>query len=130
MESVPPKQYGGTERVVSWLTEELVRLGHDVTLFASGDSVTSAELVSCWPNGLRFDREALCTIPHHLVMLDRVHRRTNEFDVIHFHIDYLHFPLFRDRAAQYRDDDARAIGPAFSGPGVLALRGNAAGLDL
>ena len=53
MESVPPKQYGGTERVVSWLTEELVRLGHDVTLFASGDSVTSAELVSCWPNGLR-----------------------------------------------------------------------------
>jgi glycosyltransferase involved in cell wall biosynthesis len=99
MESVPPKQYGGTERVVSWLTEELVRLGHDVALFASGDSVTSAQLVSCWPNGLRFDREASCTIPHHLAMLDRVHRRANEFDVIHFHIDYLHFPLFRDRAA-------------------------------
>jgi glycosyltransferase involved in cell wall biosynthesis len=99
MESVPPKQYGGTERVVSWLTEELVRLGHEVTLFASGDSVTSAELVPCWPHGLRFDREASCTIPHHLTMLDRVRRRANEFDVIHFHIDYLHFPLFRDRAA-------------------------------
>jgi glycosyltransferase involved in cell wall biosynthesis len=98
IESVPPKQYGGTERVVSWLTEELVRLGHEVTLFASGDSVTSAELVPCWPNGLRFDREASCTIPHHLVMLDRVYRRANEFDVIHFHIDYLHFPLFRERA--------------------------------
>ena len=98
MESVPPKQYGGTERVVSWLTEELVRLGHDVTLFASGDSVTSAELVPCWPQGLRFDPEAVCAIPHHLVMLDKVSRRSSEFDIIHFHIDYLHFPLFRRRA--------------------------------
>ena len=98
MESVPPRQYGGTERVVSWLTEELVRLGHDVTLFASGDSVTSAELVACWPRALRFEPAAACTIPYHLVMLDRVHRRASEFDIIHFHIDYLHFPLFRSSA--------------------------------
>lgn len=98
-ESVPPRQYGGTERVVSWLTEELVRLGHDVALFASGDSVTSAELVSCWPQGLRRDPEATCGIPHHLVMLDKVRRRAGDFDVMHFHIDYLHFPLFRGCAA-------------------------------
>jgi glycosyltransferase involved in cell wall biosynthesis len=98
IESVPPKQYGGTERVVSWLTEELVRQGHEVTLFATGDSVTSAELVACFEQALRFDPEATCAIPHHLVMLNRVFQRAWEFHIIHFHIDYLHFPLFRRRA--------------------------------
>src|SRR3712207_6036151 len=93
-EAVPPKLYGGTERIVSWLTEELVAQGHDVTLFASGDSKTSAELVACAPQGLR-----LCGIrdhiASHLVMLDQVRRRAAEFDIIHFHIDLLQFPLFQ-----------------------------------
>jgi glycosyltransferase involved in cell wall biosynthesis len=95
IESVPPKSYGGTERVVSWLTEELVRCGHHVTLFASGDSCTSAELVACSERALRFDPDAIVSEPYHLVMLDRLWRRIDEFDVVHFHIDYLQFPLFR-----------------------------------
>ena len=94
-ESVPPKLYGGTERVVSWLTEELVKQGHQVTLFASGDSRTSATLVPSVPQGLR-----LAGIRDHtastLVMLDQVHRRADDFDIIHFHIDLLQFPLFQD----------------------------------
>ncbi len=100
IESVPPRSYGGTERVVSWLTEELVRMGHDVTLFASGESQTAAELVACSPQPLRFDPDATVPDIYHLIMLDRLYRRVDEFDVIHFHIDYLHFPLFRDRAAK------------------------------
>jgi glycosyltransferase involved in cell wall biosynthesis len=91
-ESVPPKLYGGTERVVSFLTEELVRAGHDVTLFASGDSVTSAELAPCVPRALRLDRGAVDHLAHHVRMVGEVCRRAHEFDVIHFHIDYLHFP--------------------------------------
>lgn len=93
-ESVPPRLYGGTERVVSWLTEELVAQGHDVTLFASGDSATSAKLVRSVPEGLR-----LAGIRDHtaslLVMLDQVRRRATDFDIIHFHVDLLQFPLFR-----------------------------------
>jgi glycosyltransferase involved in cell wall biosynthesis len=100
IESVPPKSYGGSERVVSWLTEELVRQGHDVTLFASGDSCTAGELVACCERGLRFDPYAIVPEPYHLVMIDRVFQRMQEFDVVHFHIDYLHFPLFRKLAAQ------------------------------
>lgn len=96
MESVPPKAYGGTERVVSWITEELVRQGHDVTLFAAGDSVTSANLVPCCPRALRLE-QALDPIAHHVVMLKEIRRRAAEFDIIHFHIDYLHFPLFCDK---------------------------------
>jgi glycosyltransferase involved in cell wall biosynthesis len=96
-EAVPPKLYGGTERVVSWLTEELVAQGHEVTLFASGDSETAAELVPCSPQGLRLAgfRDYA---PSHLVMLDRVRRRADEFEVIHFHIDMLQYPLFWDLA--------------------------------
>ena len=75
-----------------------MRQGHEVTLFATGDSVTSAELVACFEQALRFDPEATCAIPHHLVMLNRVFQRAWEFHIIHFHIDYLHFPLFRCRA--------------------------------
>ena len=100
IESVPPKSYGGSERVVSWLTEELVRQGHEVTLFASGDSRTAAELVACCDKGLRFDPDALAAEPYHTVMIDRVWQRAHEFDALHFHIDYLHFPLFRSLAAK------------------------------
>ena len=94
-ESVPPKYYGGTERIVSYLTEELVAQGHDVTLFASGDSETRARLVAACPRSLRLDRSCVDQLAHHIVMLEHVMRRANEFDVIHFHIDYLHFPLSR-----------------------------------
>jgi glycosyltransferase involved in cell wall biosynthesis len=96
-ESVPPKLYGGTERVVSWLTEELVAQGHTVTLFASGDSQTSAELVPCVPQGLRLSGIRDHTASH-LVMLDRLRRRAGEFDIIHFHVDLLPIALFRDLA--------------------------------
>jgi glycosyltransferase involved in cell wall biosynthesis len=94
-ESVPPRLYGGTERVVSYLTEELVNQGHEVTLFASGDSVTSAELVGCVPRALRLDPGVRDSIPHIMLMLDRVRERASEFDMLHFHMDYIHFPMFR-----------------------------------
>jgi glycosyltransferase involved in cell wall biosynthesis len=97
-ESVPPRLYGGTERVVHWLTEELVRLGHEVVLFASGDSCTSAELVACCRQALRFDPNVRDAVPHLMLMVDRVRRRADEFDVLHFHIDACHFPLVRDIA--------------------------------
>jgi glycosyltransferase involved in cell wall biosynthesis len=92
-ESVPPKGYGGTERVVSWLTEELVRLGHDVTLFASADSMTAARLVPCCAESLRLDIDSIDQLAHHVVLLEKVLREKDEFDLIHFHIDYLHFPV-------------------------------------
>ena len=100
MESVPPRFYGGTERIVSYLTEELVRLGHDVTLFASGDSVTSARLVSCATTALRLDQNVRDPIPYYMLMLDRVRECADEFDVLHFHIDQFHFPLFRPLAGR------------------------------
>jgi glycosyltransferase involved in cell wall biosynthesis len=92
-ESVPPLLYGGTERVVSWLTEELVRLGHDVTLFASGDSVTNAQLVPVCPRALRLDAQCKDPVAHHVLMVERVFREAASFDLIHFHADYLHFSL-------------------------------------
>jgi glycosyltransferase involved in cell wall biosynthesis len=97
-ESVPPRLYGGTERVVSYLTEELVRLGHDVTLFASGDSQTSARLVACAPRALRLDPRVRDPLPHHLLMIERVRSRAHEFDVLHFHVEHVHLPLFRPMA--------------------------------
>jgi glycosyltransferase involved in cell wall biosynthesis len=97
-ESVPPRLYGGTERVVSYLTEELVRQGHEVTLFASADSVTTAELVPCSAAALRLDPTVRDSIPHYMLMLDQVRERAEDFDVLHFHIDYLHVPLFRPEA--------------------------------
>jgi glycosyltransferase involved in cell wall biosynthesis len=100
IEGVPPRLYGGTERIVSYLTEELVRQGHDVTLFASGDSLSSAELVPCTERALRLDARVRDPLPHYMVMLDEVRRRADEFDVLHFHIDYLHFPLFRALAGR------------------------------
>lgn len=100
IESVPPRLYGGTERIVSYLTEELVRLGHDVTLFASGDSVTSAKLVACAPVALRLDPKIHDSIPYYMLMLDRVRQQANRFDILHFHIDFFPFPLFRTMAAK------------------------------
>ena len=100
IESVPPRFYGGTERIVSYLAEELVRLGHDVTLFASGDSVTSARLVSCTRTALRLDRNVRDPIPYYMLMLDRVRKCADEFDILHFHIDQFHFPLFRPLASR------------------------------
>src|SRR5215471_11651793 len=95
-ESVPPKFYGGTERVVSYLTEELVRQGHDVTLFASGDSKTAAKLVRCCDMALRLNPTVLDPLPYHVIMLEEVRRRAEEFDILHFHIDFLHGPLVQD----------------------------------
>jgi glycosyltransferase involved in cell wall biosynthesis len=94
-ESVPPKKYGGTERVVSWLTEELVTLGHEVTLFASGDSMTTARLVPACEQSLRLDSKCRDQLAHHVRMLELVLGEKDDFDLIHFHIDYLHFPLSR-----------------------------------
>ena len=95
IESVPPRLYGGTERIVSYLTEELVALGHEVTLFASGDSITTANLVPCVPKALRLEAHVRDPIPYYMLMLDRVREAAGEFDVLHFHIDQFHFPLFR-----------------------------------
>src|SRR4051812_49505061 len=94
-ESVPPKLYGGTERIVSYLTEELVRQGHEVTLFASGDSVTQARLVAACPRSLRLDPGCVDSLAHHLVLIEEIFRRADEFHFVHFHIDYLHFPVTR-----------------------------------
>jgi glycosyltransferase involved in cell wall biosynthesis len=92
-ESVPPKYYGGTERVVSYLTEELVRQGQEVTLFASGDSVTLARLEVACPRALRLDDQCQDQLAHFMVLLEQVSQEASAFDIIHFHIDYLHFPL-------------------------------------
>lgn len=94
-EAVPPRFYGGTERVVSYLTEELVRMGHDVTLFASGDSVTSARLVACCPQALRLDPGVEWRLAHHVVQLEQVMDRADEFDVVHCHGDLIHYPWAR-----------------------------------
>jgi glycosyltransferase involved in cell wall biosynthesis len=98
VESVPPKLYGGTERIVSYLTEELVRQGHEVALFASADSVTAAELVPCAPRALRLAgvRDAQ---PYWVLQLEKIRRCAGDFDVLHFHSDFLHFPLVRGLAA-------------------------------
>jgi glycosyltransferase involved in cell wall biosynthesis len=92
-ESVPPKLYGGTERVVAWLVDELVKLGHEVTLFASGDSVTRAKLKSVWPHALRLGRPRADPIAAQTILLDVMAEHAAEFDVIHAHIDWLHLPL-------------------------------------
>src|ERR1700741_3085937 len=95
-ESVPPRLYGGTERVVSHLTEQLVMLGHEVTLFASGDSLTSARLISPCSTALRLSSKCVDPLPHHIISLDQVVRRAEQFDLLHFHTDYFHFPLSKN----------------------------------
>ena len=92
-EAVPPKLYGGTERVVHYLTETLVDMGHDITLFASGDSVTKAELIPIVKEALRLSPDCIDSLAHHVVQLEEVLTLHNSFDIIHFHTDYFHFPL-------------------------------------
>ena len=100
IESVPPPLYGGTERIVSCLTEELVSLGHEVTLFASADSITSAELAPCCNHALRLDDTVRDIIPHYMLMVDKVRERADDFDLLHFHSELFHFPLFRSLEAR------------------------------
>ena len=126
IESVPPRLYGGTERVVSYLSEELVRLGHDVTLFASGDSISSAELVPCCTRALRLNPTVRDTIPHFMLMIDNVRERAEEFDVLHFHIDLFHFPLFRSLAGRtlttlHGRQDLEDLKPFYSRFGEMPL---------
>lgn len=99
-EAVPPRLYGGTERVVAQLCDELVRQGHDVTLFGAGESETLAKLEPCREKALRLDGGLTCDVAAHLLMLERVRERAREFDIIHFHTDCLHMPLFRDMAGR------------------------------
>ncbi|MFW6076100.1 MAG: glycosyltransferase family 4 protein [Chloroflexota bacterium] len=128
-ESVPPKLYGGTERVVSWLTEELVKQGHEVTLFASGDSQTSATLVPMTGQALRLNPNAVDYLAHHVYMLEQVCSRIDEFDIVHFHGDYLHYPLMRRIGAPHlttlhgRIDlpDLKPIFQEFAGMPVVSI---------
>jgi glycosyltransferase involved in cell wall biosynthesis len=126
MESVPPPLYGGTERIVSYLTDELVRQGHDVTLFATADSVTDAKLVGCAPMGLRLDRRVLDPIPYYMLMLDKVRELADEFDILHFHIDQFHFPIFRQMADRtvttlHGRQDLPDLKPLYAGFGAMPL---------
>ena len=100
-EAIPPALYGGTERVVSWLTEELVSLGHDVTLFASGDSRTSAKLEAMWPRALRLDDTVRDPMALHISMLERVRRQARKFDILHFHLDYFPFSVFSRQSTPF-----------------------------
>ena len=100
VESCPPQLYGGTERVVSYLTEELVRQGHEVTFFASGDFITSARLEACCERALRLDPTVRDPVPDHLIMLDKVRRMAEQFDILHFHVDVFHYPLAVSFAAR------------------------------
>lgn len=118
-ESVPPKLYGGTERVVHNLTEELIARGHEVTLFASGDSSTSANLVPACKNALRLDADCIDPIIHHFSMMEMVEKQSGNFDIIHSHIDYLYFPIMRRSTATYLTTlhgrlDIPELGPLFN----------------
>ena len=109
-ESVPPKLYGGTERVVAWLVDELVELGHDVTLFASGDSVTRAKLNSVWPRALRLGRPRSDPIAAQAVLLEAMALHAAEFDVIHVHVDWLHLPFAEPARRPVPHHHAWAVG--------------------
>ena len=100
-EAVPPKMYGGTERIVSYLTEELVAMGHEVTLFASGDSITSARLEPVVPMALRLDPRVRDTVSPHILMVSRVIDMLDQFDIVHFHVDHYHLPALRDRGTPF-----------------------------
>jgi glycosyltransferase involved in cell wall biosynthesis len=100
-EAIPPTLYGGTERVISWLTEELVALGHDVTLFASGDSVTSAKLEAMWPRALRLDGTVRDPNALNMTTIEKVFNRSREFDLVHFHLDYFPFSLMSRQSTPF-----------------------------
>src|SRR5260221_11174164 len=93
-EAIPPQLYGARQRGISWLTDELVELGHDVVLFASGDSDTSANLEACWPKALRLDGSVRDPNALHMAVLEQVRQRAHDFDLLHFHLDYYPFSLF------------------------------------
>jgi glycosyltransferase involved in cell wall biosynthesis len=101
MEAVPPKLYGGTERIVAYLGDELAALGHEVTLFASGDSVTRARLEPVWPCALRLDKTIRDYLAPHIVSLEILARRAEEFDVVHLHVDYLGYPILQRTGAPF-----------------------------
>lgn len=111
-EAVPPRLYGGTERVVSFLTEELVDLGHDVTLFASGDLTTAARLEAVWPKALRFEADLRAPSAPQMLLLEMVRQRADDFDVLHFHLDYWSFSLFSRQLYAISDHAARPPRPA------------------
>ena len=100
-EAVPPLLYGGTERIVAYLCDELVELGHDVTLFASADSKTTAQLEPCWPNALRLDPTIRDYLAPHICMLEQLARRADEFDIVHLHVDYLGYPIMSRAGVPY-----------------------------
>ena len=100
-EAVPPALYGGTEQVISWLTDELVALGQDVTLFASGDSITAAKLEPIWPRALRLDGTVRDPNALHMMMIEQVYRRSDEFDLMHFHLDYFPFSLMSRQSTPF-----------------------------
>src|SRR3982075_1077160 len=122
-EAVPPRLYGGTERVVYWLTEELVALGNDVTLFASGDSSTSAKLDATWPKALRLDGSVRDPDALHLVMLERVRQKCDEeeFDFLHFHLDYYPFSLFSPQPTPFLTTLHGRLGPPDPQPVINTL---------
>ena len=120
-EAIPPKLYGGTERVIYWLTEELVALGHDVTLFASGNSRTSAKLVPVWPKALRLDGAVRDACALHMTMLEQVRRQAADFDFLHFHLDYYPFSLFCRQSTTVPDHAARTPRPTGAPAGVHDL---------
>jgi glycosyltransferase involved in cell wall biosynthesis len=115
-EAVPPNAYGATERVVSYLTEELVRHGHEVTLFASADSKTAAELVPICPRGLWRDDGVRDTLTHHIRQLELVAQNAARFDVVHFHGDPFHFPLARRLSCRHATTLHGQLLPADHGP--------------
>ncbi len=101
MEAVPPKLYGGTERIVAYIADELASMGHEVTLFASGDSLTRAQLEPVWPRALRLDETMRDYLAPHLLMLQTVAQRADEFDIIHSHVDYLGYPTLQQTGVPF-----------------------------
>jgi glycosyltransferase involved in cell wall biosynthesis len=119
MEAVPPKLYGGTERIVSYIADELAAMGHDVTLFASGDSTTAARLEPVWPRALRLDATMRDYLAPHMVMLQTIVQRAAEFDIIHSHVDYLAFPILRQTGVPFLTTlhgrlDLAELGPLYA----------------
>ena len=122
-ESVPPRGYGGTERIVSYLTEELVRQGHDVTLFASGDSSTTARLVPCCDEALRLNNRVRDALPHQIIQLEKVRQQIDQFDVVHFHTDLIHMPLIRSLSDRTRRRSSKSTRLRNTdAPSVMAAR--------
>lgn len=128
IETVPPECYGGTERIVSYLTEELIRLGHEVTLFASGGSTTTANLIEVSDASVRSDPSA-SPILRNVIELEEVLKRAEEFDLIHFHDGFLHFPLVRRLQISTINTTHRRMDLPDPDTYLRGVRGYASGLD-